>query len=87
MPGVTIGDDVIVGAGSVVTRDLDSNSVYAGVPARRLSSIEEYISRMRSKLDETVSFDSTYVVDVASQDAIKELVDTVHSMGGSGFIE
>lgn len=28
--GVTIGDNVIVGAGSVVTHDLETNGIYAG---------------------------------------------------------
>ena len=39
---VTIGDNVIIGASSVVSKDLPSNAVYAGVPARRICSIEEY---------------------------------------------
>lgn len=33
LKGVTIGNNVIIGAGAVVTKDCDSNSVYAGVPA------------------------------------------------------
>ena len=37
-----IGDNVVVGAGSVVTRDLPSNGVYAGIPAVKVASIEEY---------------------------------------------
>ena len=36
LPGVSIGTDVIVGSGSVVTKDLASNSIYAGVPARKI---------------------------------------------------
>ncbi|MBR1658764.1 MAG: sugar O-acetyltransferase [Oscillospiraceae bacterium] len=36
LPGVTIGDNVIVAAGAVVTKDVPSNSVVAGVPARFL---------------------------------------------------
>lgn len=34
LPGVRIGDEVIVGAGSVVTKDVPSNVVVAGNPAR-----------------------------------------------------
>lgn len=37
-----IGNNVVVGAGSVVTHDLPDNGVYAGQPARRICSIEEY---------------------------------------------
>lgn len=40
--GVTIGDNVIIGAGSIVTSDCESNGVYAGNPARRIMSVEEY---------------------------------------------
>jgi len=36
MPGVTIGDGTIIGAGAVVTRDCEPGAVYVGVPARRL---------------------------------------------------
>ncbi len=38
-PGVTIGDDTVVGAGAVVTRDLPAGVVAAGVPARVLRAI------------------------------------------------
>jgi acetyltransferase-like isoleucine patch superfamily enzyme len=34
LPGVTIGDEVIVGAGSVVTKDVPSRVIVAGNPAR-----------------------------------------------------
>ncbi len=35
-PGVTIGEGAVVGAGSVVTRDLEPWGVYLGAPARRV---------------------------------------------------
>lgn len=38
-PGVSIGQDTVVGAGAVVTRDLPSGVVAAGVPARVLREI------------------------------------------------
>lgn len=40
-PGVTIGDNVVIGAGSVVTRDIPSNSFAAGNPARVIRPITE----------------------------------------------
>lgn len=42
MPGVTIGDNVVIGARAVVTRDIPSNSVAVGIPARVIKSLEQY---------------------------------------------
>ncbi len=41
MPGVTIGDNVVIGAGSVVTRDIPSNVVAVGNPCRVLRPVGE----------------------------------------------
>jgi acetyltransferase-like isoleucine patch superfamily enzyme len=38
--GVTIGENAIVGAGSVVTKDVPDNAVVAGNPARLLRKLE-----------------------------------------------
>ncbi|MCD8238259.1 MAG: sugar O-acetyltransferase [Clostridiales bacterium] len=39
LPGVTIGDNAIIAAGAVVTKDVPADSVAAGVPARVIKSI------------------------------------------------
>lgn len=41
LPGVTIGDDVIIGAGSVVTHDIPSNVIAVGNPCHVLREITE----------------------------------------------
>jgi maltose O-acetyltransferase len=38
LPGVTIGDNAIIGAGSVVTRDVPARAIVAGNPARAIKS-------------------------------------------------
>lgn len=40
LPGVTIGDNAIIGAGAVVNKDVACNTVYAGVPATLIKTIE-----------------------------------------------
>ncbi len=40
MPGVTIGDNVIIGAGSVVTKDIPSNVIAAGTPCKVIKHTE-----------------------------------------------
>lgn len=49
LPGTMIGDNVIVGAGSVIKGELKSNSIYAGVPAKYICSIDEYVKKNENK--------------------------------------
>jgi acetyltransferase-like isoleucine patch superfamily enzyme len=41
LPGVTIGENTLIGAGSVVTKDVPDNMVAAGAPARIIKRIDE----------------------------------------------
>ena len=42
LPGVTIGDNTVIGAGSVVTKDIPSNVVAVGNPCRVLREINDH---------------------------------------------
>ena len=42
MPGVTIGDNTVIGAGSIVTKDIPSNVVAVGNPCRVLRPVGEH---------------------------------------------
>ncbi len=39
LPGVTVGENAIVGAGSVVTKDVEANTVVGGIPAKLIKRL------------------------------------------------
>ena len=49
LKGVTIGDNCIIGAGSVVNRSIPANSVATGNPCRVVCSLQEYYERRKQK--------------------------------------
>jgi acetyltransferase-like isoleucine patch superfamily enzyme len=49
LKGVTIGDDCIVGAFAVVTKDVPSGSIVAGNPARLVKTTAEYLKGAEAK--------------------------------------
>lgn len=53
MPGVTIGNNVIVAAGAIVTRDVEDNIIVGGIPAKSISTIDEYYERAKNRVEFT----------------------------------
>ena len=47
MPGVSIGNNFIIGAGAVVSKDIPDNSVAVGVPARVIKSADDYLEKIK----------------------------------------
>ena len=47
--GVTIGDNCIIGFGSIVTKDIPSNSIAVGSPARVVGTLEDYYEKRKKK--------------------------------------
>lgn len=48
MPGVTVGDNVIIAANSIVTKDIPSNSIVGGMPAKQISNIDKFMENMKT---------------------------------------
>ena len=46
MPGVTIGDNEVIAAKSVVTKDIPSNSIVGGMPAKRIADLEGLMEKL-----------------------------------------
>ena len=52
MPNVVIGDNVIVAAGSVVTKNIEEGVIVAGVPAKVIGRTENYIDKLEKETKE-----------------------------------
>ncbi|MBW2439957.1 MAG: acyltransferase [Deltaproteobacteria bacterium] len=48
LPGTSIGSKTIIGAGSVVSKDVPDNAVWAGNPARHICDFEDYVLRIEN---------------------------------------
>ena len=60
MPGVTIGKNCVIGAGSVVTKDVPDRCVVVGIPARVLCTTDEYARKCKDKMPEGFDFTEYY---------------------------
>lgn len=59
LPNIKIGPNVVIGAGSVVTKDVPPNSVVAGNPAKVIGSFNDYVNK-RKKIDKMYSQDELW---------------------------
>ncbi len=57
LPGVTIGPNVLIAAGSVVNRDLPPNSCVAGIPARVYGRFDELIEQHQRRIATRPTFE------------------------------
>ena len=48
LKGVTIGDNCIIGLGSIVTKNIPSNSVACGTPCKVICTLEEYYKKRKT---------------------------------------
>ena len=84
LPGVKVGPNSIIGAGSVVTKDVPPETVAAGNPAKVVSSLEEYLKKVDSLSKNKKIFGKQYHIknldDKKRSEIIASLID------GTGFI-
>lgn len=84
LPGVTIGRKSVVGAGSVVTRDVPPNSLATGNPAEVVCSLDAYLSKRRHQADRVGVFGTEYWGESITDDRRREMRAKLES--GPGFV-
>lgn len=59
--GTTVGDHTIIGAQAVVSGRIDSDSVYAGNPAKKIMTLDEFYAKRKDRqLEEAVAYVNSY---------------------------
>lgn len=67
LPGTNIGDNVIIGAGAVVGKNIPSNSVVIGNPCKILCSYDELLEKVRDEM-ETLPVINKYADELCTED-------------------
>lgn len=62
LPGVKIGNNSIIGANSTVSKDIPDNVVAAGSPAKIVCTLDEYISKNKTKMEEGRVYGEDYTL-------------------------
>jgi acetyltransferase-like isoleucine patch superfamily enzyme len=66
LPGTTIGENVVIAAGSVVRGNIQSDSVYGGVPAKKIMSLQDYKDKVMSK--------ACHIKDCVGKDKVEKIL-------------
>ena len=85
LPGVTIGDNVIVGAGSVVTKDLASGNVYGGCHFLNFNLYQTILEKIENEKKSKTFFDETFVIGNITNERRKKMKKLLHEEG-KGYI-
>jgi maltose O-acetyltransferase len=83
MPGVIIGHNSIVGAGSIVSKSVPPNVVVAGNPARVICTIAEYETKLKSTFEGAPKFGEEYTLEFSISDTMKhEMIEKMENSVG-----
>ena len=86
MPGVTIGDNSIIGAGSVVVKSIPANVVAVGNPAKVVTTIPEYEEKLKSTFDNSPQYDYSFTMAGGISDEKKQQMITALE-NSAGFVK
>jgi maltose O-acetyltransferase len=81
LPNVRIGPNSIVGAGSVVSRDIPANVVASGNPARVMGTTKDYLSKFERMSQNIKAFSEEYSINNLDDKKRREILSaTMNSL-------
>ncbi len=86
MPGVTIGENAIIAAGSVVTKSVDENTVVGGNPAKFIMKTSELMDKHKAMMTSSKIYDKSWLIQNGITEAMKkEMSDELEN--NSGYVD
>ena len=79
---IEIGDNVIIGANSVVTKDIPENSVAIGNPCRVIKDYNNYVDENKKIMDNVPVFDEKYIIGNIDEKRKEEMIEKLDSTNG-----
>lgn len=62
MPGVSIGNEAIVAAGAIVTKDVPEQCIVAGNPAKVIATVEQFMAKERAQLEHAATYSEAFTL-------------------------
>lgn len=84
LPNVTVGANSIIGAGTLVNRDIPPGSVAAGNPVRIICKLEEYLEKVRARAEQSGVYGEEYLITNISPEGIRKMLESLD--GREGYI-
>lgn len=85
MPGVTIGKNSIIAAGSIVTRSVPENSIVAGNPAKVITTLDIFLEKNNANFNKNIThiYDESYTINgkISNAKKIKMYEDLINKIG------
>lgn len=77
LPNVRIGDNSIIGAGSVVTKDIPERSIAAGNPAKVLCGLDKYLEKIKVHKADKKLFGADYHIGALTEAKRAEILQAL----------
>lgn len=88
LPGTIIENNVIIGAGSIVKGNILANSVYAGIPAKYICSINDYMEKNKDSFIETKHLNyfekKEFLEKIKEKEKKKKIFLLIHQLNTGG---
>jgi maltose O-acetyltransferase len=82
MPGVTIGENAIVAAGSVVTKSVEPNTVVGGNPAKFITTTDALMDKHSALMKDSKIYDSNWHLSRITTEMKKQMSDELENNTG-----